>query len=69
MLYKFNSLLLSVYFTYIGPNINGCHGEYGNNNGKVGYETTDPVGKEALGFEFLQMPGNQKCANEKEATH
>ena len=50
--------------TYIGPNINGSHGKDGNNNGKVGYETTDPVGKETLGFEFLQMPGYQKGANE-----
>ena len=53
-----------VYFTYIGPDINGSHGKDGNNNGKVGYETTDPVGKETLGFEFFQMPGYQKGANE-----
>ena len=49
---------------YPCPNINGSHGKDGNNNGKVGYETTDPVGKETLGFEFLQVPGYQKCANE-----
>ena len=59
-----NSWLLTVYFTYTGPNINASHGKDGNNNGKVGYETTDPVGKETLGFEFFQMPGYQKGANE-----
>ena len=59
-----NSWFLTLYFTYIGPNINSSHSEDGNNNGKIGYETTDPVGEETLGFEFFQMPGYQKSANE-----